>query len=93
MSAFNTVYYAVSPPIADLEREHPALRDAVRALIAPPLYAAQALLPAEPGADAGAMAYAAAAAIAAAAFAMAAALCAAAPAAQGRLAGAFGRQA
>ncbi|MDD9843741.1 MAG: copper-binding protein [Thaumarchaeota archaeon] len=37
MGAFNTVYYAVSPAIADMERQSPALRSAVAAAIAPML--------------------------------------------------------
>ena len=84
MSAFNTAYYAVSPQIADLEREHPAFRDAVRALIAPLLYLAHAASLAEPGSlGVDVLAYGAAAA------AVAVALYAAAPvaAAQGRLGG------
>ena len=89
LSAFNTAYYAVSPQVADLERAHPALRDAVRALIAPPLYAAQAISPADPGDVADAVPYAVP--YAAAAIAAMAALYVAAPAARGRLAGALGR--
>ena len=57
MSAFNTAYYAVSPHIADLEREHPALRDAVRVAIAPALHAVQAVSLAEPGSESGVVAY------------------------------------
>ena len=76
MSAFNTAYYAVSPQIADLEREHPAFRNAVRALIAPLLYSAQIISLAEPGSlGVDVLAYGAAAA------AVAVALYAAAPAA------------
>ena len=35
MSAFNGVYYSFSPAVADLEREHPAFRELVRAAITP----------------------------------------------------------
>ena len=38
MSAFNEIYYSFSPAVADLERESPALRAAVRGIIAPMLY-------------------------------------------------------
>jgi len=37
MGAFNPVYYAVSPAIADMERQSPALRSAVAVAIAPML--------------------------------------------------------
>ena len=37
MTTFNDAYYAFSPAIADMERENPLFRDAVRALIAPML--------------------------------------------------------
>ena len=57
MSSFNAAYYAVSPHIADLEREHPAFRDAVRIAIAPALHAVQAVSLAEPGSEAGVAAY------------------------------------
>ena len=57
MSAFNTAYYAVSPAVADLEREHPAVREAVRVAVAPALYAVQAASLAEPGSDASVVAY------------------------------------
>ncbi|RNJ75554.1 MAG: YncE family protein [Nitrosopumilus sp. B06] len=35
MAAFNSVYYSFSPHVADLERENPAFREAVRAFITP----------------------------------------------------------
>ena len=38
MSAFNEVYYSFSPAVADLERESPALRAAVRGIMVPMLY-------------------------------------------------------
>jgi len=37
MGAFNPIYYAVSPAMADMERQSPALRSAVAAAIAPML--------------------------------------------------------
>ena len=51
MSAFSPAYYAVSPHVADLEREHPAFRQAVAALAAPMLYALQVVDAAEPGSE------------------------------------------
>ena len=82
MSAFNTAYYAVSPQVADLEREHPILRDAVRALIAPMLYSAQMLSLAEPGSEVDVLAYGAAAIAAMAALYVAAPAAAAVSAAR-----------
>lgn len=38
MSAFNGIYYSFSPAVADLERESPVLRAAVRGAMAPMLY-------------------------------------------------------
>lgn len=35
MAGFNQLYYSFSPTIADLERENPLFRDAVRAFITP----------------------------------------------------------
>lgn len=35
MTVFNDVYYSFSPYVADLEREHPAFREAVKAFITP----------------------------------------------------------
>ena len=86
LSTFHAAYYAVSPQVADLERGHPVFRDAVRAAIAPLLYSAQVLSLAEPGSDAGILAYGAAA------IAMAAGLYVAAPAAASRLAPAAKRR-
>ena len=52
MGAFNTAYYAVSPAVADLERQNPAFRDLVRASITPGIWALGAVMPmAEPGSD------------------------------------------
>ena len=38
MSAFSTLYYSFSPAVADIERENPVIRDAVRAAITPMVY-------------------------------------------------------
>ena len=38
MSGFNSLYYAFSPAVADMQRENPAFRDSVRALIAPMIH-------------------------------------------------------
>ena len=38
MSAFNTIYYSFSPAVADLERENPVLRAAVRGAITPMIH-------------------------------------------------------
>lgn len=52
MSGFNTVYYSFSPAVADLEREHPELREAVRTLITPMLASLALLAAAEIGSEA-----------------------------------------
>lgn len=41
LSGFNSAYYAFSPAVADMQRESPALREAVRVLIAPMVYSLQ----------------------------------------------------
>ena len=64
--AFSAAYYAFSPHVADLEREHPAVRQAAAALIAPLLYALQAAALADHGSDASVLAHGAAAALLAA---------------------------
>lgn len=46
--AFVTVYYAVSPPIAEAIRNHSTVRSAVRVALTPVLYLAQALCSDEP---------------------------------------------
>ena len=52
MGAFNTAYYAVSPAIADLERQNPAFRDMIRAAITPGIWVLGAVMPlAEPGSE------------------------------------------
>ena len=38
MDTFNSAYYAFSPAIADMQRENPAFRDAVRTLITPMIH-------------------------------------------------------
>ena len=35
MAGFNQLYYSFSPTIADLEREHPAFKEAVKLAITP----------------------------------------------------------
>ena len=57
MSAFGAAYYSFSPQVADLEREHPALRQAVAALVAPMLYALSVVESAEPGSESDAVLY------------------------------------
>ena len=57
MSAFGAAYYSFSPQVADLERGHPAIRQAVAALVAPMLYALQVVDMAEPGSEASVAAY------------------------------------
>ena len=57
MSAFGTAYYAFSPHVADMERGHPAFRQAVAALAAPMLLALQVVDAAKPGSEHGVVAY------------------------------------
>ena len=57
MAAFSAAYYAVSPQAADLERAHPALRQAVSALAAPMLLALSVVGAAEPGSESDVVAY------------------------------------
>ena len=49
MDAFNAVYYSFSPAVADAERESPALRAAVAALLAPMLASLSLVSAADPG--------------------------------------------
>ena len=63
MSAFSAAYYAFSPHVADLEREHPALRHAVAALAAPMLHLLQVAAWADPASDISVVAHGAAAAL------------------------------
>ena len=73
MAAFGSAYYLFSPHVADLEREIPALRQAVALALAPMLHALQVVSLAEPGSEAEVLAYGAAA------IALVAAMYAAAP--------------
>ena len=57
MSAFGAAYYAFSPQVADLERGHPAFRQAVAALAAPMLHALSVVGAAEPGSEQDVVAY------------------------------------
>ena len=57
VSAFSAAYYAFSPQAADLAREHPALRHAAAALVAPILHALSVVEAAEPGSEHGVVAY------------------------------------
>ena len=52
MSAFSAAYYSFSPYVADLEREHPAFRQAVSVLIAPMLHALSVAALADPNSEA-----------------------------------------
>ena len=63
MSAFSAAYYSFSPHMADLEREHPALRHAVAALAAPMLHLLQVAAWADPASDISVVAHGAAAAL------------------------------
>lgn len=60
MSGFNAVYYAFAPAVADLERENPAVREAVRISIAPMLASLSIMSLAEGGSDAQVLALGAA---------------------------------
>ena len=57
MSAFNAAYYAVSPGVADLQRQSPEFNQAVRALLAPALLSASVMHAAEPGSEASVAAH------------------------------------
>ena len=61
MAAFSRAYYAVSPHAADLERGHPAFRQAAATALAPALYVLHTVSPAELGSEDSVLAYAAAA--------------------------------
>ncbi len=54
MTGFNQVYYSFSPAVADLERENPMFRDAVRVLITSGLYTMNIMTLADPGSGIGA---------------------------------------
>jgi len=51
MSGFNDVYYAFSPAVADLEREHPLFKEAVRLALSPMLASLGIMSLAEPGSE------------------------------------------
>ena len=57
MAAFNDVYYSFSPAVADLEREHPAVRSAVRALLSPMLASLSIMSLADSGSENEVLAY------------------------------------
>ena len=63
-SGLSAAYYAFSPAVADLERQSPALREAVRLLVAPAIASAAHVADAAAGWDAPAPEHAAAAAAA-----------------------------
>lgn len=52
MSGFNAAYYAFAPAVADMEREVPAVREAVRLLITPMLASLSIMSLAEDGSEA-----------------------------------------
>ena len=66
LGAFNAAYYAVSPGIADLQRQNPALKQASAALLAPALWSAGVAGSAEPGSEASVAVHGAAAVLLAA---------------------------
>ena len=51
MTGFNQMYYVFSPAIADLERENPVFRDAVRASITPMISTLSIMTLADPGSE------------------------------------------
>ena len=51
MSGFNEIYYAFSPAVADLEREHPLFKEAVRLALSPMLASLGIMSLAEPGSE------------------------------------------
>ena len=57
MEWFNGAYYAVSPAVADMEREHPALKQAVALAAAPMLHSAAIVSLAEPGSEGQVVSY------------------------------------
>ena len=56
MAAFHAAYYSFSPAVADMERESPALRAAVAALLAPMLASLSLVSAADPGSPASVLA-------------------------------------
>ncbi len=57
MSAFSAAYYSFSPYVSDLEREHPAFRQAAAVLIAPMLHALSVAALADPNSEASVAAH------------------------------------
>lgn len=57
MTGFNQLYYAISPPIADLEREHPAFRELVSLAITPMLASLSIMSLAEEGSEISVLAF------------------------------------
>jgi hypothetical protein len=51
MTGFNHIYYSFSPAVADLERENPAFREAVKLLITPMLSTLSIMALADEGSD------------------------------------------
>ena len=92
MAAFSSLYYAFSPAVADMEREMPALRAVVAALLAPML-ASLSLMPAADSASPGLVLAAGASVIALNVAVYAAAPAAAAAWAAGRMRRRFGARA
>ena len=60
MTGFNQLYYSFSPTIADMQRESPAFREAVRLLITPMLLTLSIMGLAEQGSEAQVLGYGAA---------------------------------
>lgn len=57
MAGFNQVYYSFSPAIADLEREHPIFREAIKMALKPMLASLSLLDHAEVGSEADVLGY------------------------------------
>ena len=57
VTGFSQAYYSFSPAIADLERENPAFRDAVRMIITPGVHALGIMALADPGSEASVLVF------------------------------------
>lgn len=57
MTGFNQLYYTISPPIADLEREYPAFRELVSLAITPMLASLSIMSLAEEGSEVSVLAF------------------------------------
>ena len=57
VTGFSQVYYSFSPAIADLERENPAFRDAVRMIITPGVHVLGIMALADPGSEASVLVF------------------------------------